>query len=52
MEGHMPEEKVQISALIPRSLRARLQHASIDTGHLQSDIVANALTEYLDKNNL
>ena len=44
-------ERVQISATVTEPLRQRLQHAAIDTGRTQSDLVTEALTEYLAKIN-
>jgi predicted transcriptional regulator len=46
----VPErDRVQISALVSPAIRQRLQHAAIDTGRTQSEIVEQALADYLDK---
>ena len=42
-------DRIQISAVIDKALRQRLQHAAIDTGKTQSEIVAEALRDWLDK---
>lgn len=44
-------ERTQISALVSPETRTRLQHAAIDLGRTQSDIVEQAVNEYLDKIN-
>jgi predicted DNA-binding protein len=45
-------DRIQISAVIDKKLRQRLQHAAIDTGKTQSEIVAEALELWLDQQKL
>lgn len=47
----MSEDQVQLNVSVPKSIKTRLQHASVDLGRSMSDLVSQAVQELLDKIN-
>jgi predicted transcriptional regulator len=43
------EAQAQMNVAIPASLKARLQHAAVDTRRSMSDLVAQGIQELLDR---
>jgi metal-responsive CopG/Arc/MetJ family transcriptional regulator len=48
----MASETVQISATIPVELHKRLAIAAVDASKTRSELIAQAIQEYLDKHKL
>jgi predicted transcriptional regulator len=52
MDQDAPDDTVQISAVIPVSLQARLGHAAVDLKRSRSSIIAEALESWLNQHQL
>jgi hypothetical protein len=49
MPSDPKDERYQITARVPIELRDRLAHASIDKRMTQTEIITEAVTEWLDR---